>query len=186
MTKKVEDKDKSDGAPPEETNTETTTTQDVQGDDVLRTALEDAQTKAATTKAELARVQQLYDTKVTEHTAVVDELADLKGEFKRQLAMQLVTIQMQLGKPSVSTVKDSETFKAAVDALAERTIESLRDSVDDLIPELSDAFTKTGLPSFIKNKSAGKPPTLSRKTDEGGNVEVKDAKEEDTDPLDEI
>lgn len=143
---------------------------------VLQRALEDAQSKSAELEAELAKQKQLYDSKVNEYNTLLDENAGLTGEFKKQLASQLVTLQMQLMKPTVSTVKDAAGFDVQVEELAGRTIDSLRDSIADLVPELSDSFKRTGLPSFVRDRTEGKPP-VQKSTKPEGNPEPKPSKE---------
>ena len=145
----------------------TDTTDDKSTVQVLTDALADAKTKFESIEADLAKKTQLYDAKVTENKAVLDELADLKASYKKQVASQLITVQMQLGKPAASSVKDHESFEALVDTLAGRTIDSLLDSVNDLIPEMAVAFKKHGLPSFVKDSAEPKPGVQGRTASEG-------------------
>ena len=149
---------------------------------VLETALADSQIRTAELEAELAKAKQLYDTKIGEYNALMDQNAILNEEFKKQLSSQLVTIQLQLQKPHVKSIKDSDTFVEAVEKVATRSIESLRDSIEDLVPELAGSFKSKGLPSFVKDRAEEKPP-VARSTKE---ETVVNHKQEQIDPRDQI
>ena len=149
---------------------------------ILETALADSQTRTAELEAELAKAKQLYDTKIGEYNALMDQNASLNEEFKKQLSSQLVTMQLQLQKPHVKSIKDSDTFADAVEKVATRSIESLRDSIEDLVPELAGSFKSKGLPSFVKDRAEEKPP-VARSTKE---ETVVNRKQEQIDPRDQI
>ncbi len=149
---------------------------------VLEKALEDSQARTAELEAELAKAKQLYDTKISEYNCLMDENAALTEEFKKQLASQLVTMQMQLQKPQVKSVTDHQSFGEAVIHVAARSVESLRDSIEDLVPELASSFKSNGLPSFIKDRVEEKPPVAKSVREEN----VSAIKKTDIDPMDQI
>jgi hypothetical protein len=149
---------------------------------VLEKALEDSQARTAELEAELAKAKQLYDTKISEYNCLMDENAALTEEFKKQLASQLVTMQMQLQKPQVKSVTDHQSFGEAVTHVAARSVESLRDSIEDLVPELASSFKSNGLPSFIKDRVEEKPPVAKSVKEEN----VSAIKKTDIDPMDQI
>jgi len=149
---------------------------------VLEKALEDSQARTAELEAELAKAKQLYDTKISEYNCLMDENAALTEEFKKQLASQLVTMQMQLQKPQVKSVTDHQSFGEAVTHVAARSVESLRDSIGDLVPELASSFKSNGLPSFIKDRVEEKPPVAKSVKEEN----VSAIKKTDIDPMDQI
>lgn len=149
---------------------------------VLEKALEDSQARTAELEAELAKAKQLYDTKISEYNCLMDENAALTEEFKKQLASQLVTMQMQLQKPQVKSVTDHQSFGEAVIHVAARSVESLRDSIEDLVPELASSFKSNGLPSFIKDRVEEKPPVAKSVKEEN----VSAIKKTDIDPMDQI
>lgn len=151
---------------------------------VLQTALEDAQAKISTLEAELAKSKQLYDAKVNEYNSLLDENSALLTDYQRQLAFQYVQLQVQLGKPTVKHIKDTAAFEEAVGKLADRTIDSLRDSISDALPELNNRFKQQGLPTFIKDKSEGKPATQkSIKPESGSKSKSKDDKKQSVEDL---
>lgn len=149
---------------------------------VLEKALEDSQSRTAELEAELAKAKQLYDTKISEYNCLMDENAAITEEFKKQLASQLVTMQMQLHKPQVKSVADHQSFGEAVTHVAARSVESLRDSIEDLVPELASSFKSNGLPSFIKDRVEEKPPVAKSVKEEN----VSTIKKTDIDPMDQI
>ena len=149
---------------------------------VLETALADSQIKSAELEAELAKAKQLYDTKVSEYNCLMDQNAVLNEEFKKQLSSQLVTMQMQLQKPQVKSITDNESFSDAVINVASRSIESLRDSIEDLVPELANSFKSKGLPVFVKDRTEEKPPVVKSTKEES----VITDKQEQLDPRDQI
>jgi hypothetical protein len=149
---------------------------------ILETALADSQIRTAELEAELAKAKQLYDTKIGEYNALMDQNASLNEQFKKQLSSQLVTIQLQLQKPHVKSIKDSETFAEAIEKVATRSVESLRDSIEDLVPELASSFKTKGLPSFIKDRTEEKPPIVRSMKEEL----VVNHKQEQIDPRDQI
>jgi len=149
---------------------------------ILETALADSQVRTAELEAELAKAKQLYDTKIGEYNALMDQNAVLNEEFKKQLSSQLVTMQLQLQKPHVKSIKDSDTFADAVEKVTTRSIESLRDSIEDLVPELAGSFKSKGLPSFVKDRAEEKPPVVRSTKEEN----VINRKQEQIDPMDQI
>lgn len=139
---------------------------DAELDGVLQTALKDAQSRIADLEAETARQKSLYDSKVQEYNAIMDENSTLAADLRDNLARQLCTLQIQLGKPAASSVKDSASFDKQVTKVAKRSVDSLKDSIADLIPELSQSFAKDGLPAFVQDKPAPKPATQKVVKDE--------------------
>lgn len=135
-------------------------------DEVLQTALKDAQSRLGELESEVARQKSLYDSKVQEYNKVLDENAVLAADLRDQLARQLCTVQIQLGKPSVSSVEDAASFEKQVLKVAKRSVDSLKDSIADLIPELSQSFAKDGLPAFVQDKPEPKPATQKVVKDE--------------------
>lgn len=128
-------------------------------DEVLQTALKDAQGRIADLESEVARQKSLYESKVQEYNAIMDENSTLAADLRDNLARQLCTLQIQLGKPAASSVKDSTSFDKQVTKVAKRSVDSLKDSIADLIPELSQSFAKDGLPAFVQDKPAPRPAT---------------------------
>jgi len=112
----------------------------------------------------------------------MDQNAVLNEEFKKQLSSQLVTMQMQLQKPQVKSITDNESFSDAVINVASRSIESLRDSIEDLVPELANSFKSKGLPVFVKDRTEEKPPVVKSTKEES----VITDKQEQIDPRDQI
>lgn len=91
-------------------------------------------------------------------------------------------MQLQLQKPHVKSIKDSDTFADAVEKVTTRSIESLRDSIEDLVPELAGSFKSKGLPSFVKDRAEEKPPVVRSTKEEN----VINRKQEQIDPMDQI
>lgn len=161
------DSESSDNNPEEgDTMNEEIVSDDSELDEVLQTALKDAQGRIAGLESEVARQKSLYDSKVQEYNAIMDENSTLAGDLRDNLARQLCTLQIQLGKPSAAPIKDSATFAKQVEKVAKRSVDSLKDSIADLIPELSQSFAKDGLPAFVQDKPAPKPATQKVVNDE--------------------
>jgi len=89
------------------------------------------------------RVKALEDEKVT----TTDKIKALDAKDVERLAMNIADIRQTMG-----SVQDPDCYTATVDAMKERTRESLQDTLDDLRTEIAREFKPVSDPSAEKTK----------------------------------
>lgn len=98
----------------------------------LETQLSDAKTKIAD-----------YETKVKAHEGEIERLTkeakELDSQMRNTLATSLTSLKIRLKKPDVDGLDSKEKQEAFVAKIATRSLQSLQDSVADLMVELEHA-----------------------------------------------
>lgn len=113
--------------------------------DAMAKSLEEAQASVTETKAEVERTKVALADKNAEIERLRKDNAELLTSLKHTYASNLLNTQILLKKPSVASVKDSESFDAKLKEYAERSLDSLKDSVKDLSIELASLKDGLGL-----------------------------------------
>lgn len=93
-------------------------------------------------KGELAKKSEEIE---GQKTATTDALSKLKLSY----ASQLLDTRLILGKLDVTDVKDADSYKAKCDEYAERTSDSLSDSLKDLQAEMIEFKEKKGITATV-------------------------------------
>lgn len=93
-------------------------------------------------KGELAKKSEEIE---SQKTATTDALTKLKLSY----ASQLLDTRLILGKLDVTDVKDPDSYKAKCDEYAERTSDSLSDSLKDLQAEMIEFKEKKGITASV-------------------------------------
>jgi len=109
--------------------------------------------------AKIARLEKDVKDKEEELTRVRNSLSEKDTELKKALATNLVYTKVFLKKPDVSSVKNSEEMDALITKYSERSIESLKDSITDLAPELINqkGIVKFSAKELLSKSSPDKP-----------------------------
>jgi len=134
--------------------------------------LEGAKNEKNELTSEIERLKASLKEKDDEITRVREGAQDSLNEVKLAYARQLLTDRLVLGKSDVKGIDDGDGFKTQVDKYAERTLESLKDSLEDLKQELIDHCKGRGIFNSVE-AIGGKPVD-----NPSANVPVKDKEEE--------
>lgn len=126
---------------------------------VLAASLEALTKERATLKDELTTASSKITTlekTVEAKTSEIDRLTkaqtDMQVEMSKALATALASIRVQLKKPDVSGLDSVEKFSEYSTNLSKRSVESLRDSLNDLMLELSSQKPELAEPKISKNE----------------------------------
>jgi hypothetical protein len=96
-------------------------------------------------ESEVVRLKGSIEEKDEEITKVRSTAQDSLAETKQLLAEQLLTSKLFLRKPDVSKVVTAEDYQAMLTKYADRTVESLKDALEDLTPEVIDFSKEQGI-----------------------------------------
>ena len=91
---------------------------------------------AAATK--ITTLEKVVETKTSEIERLSKDKTDMQIEMSKTLATALASARTQLKKPDASDVDSLDKFNAYADKLSKRSVDSLRDSLADLVLELAD------------------------------------------------
>lgn len=89
----------------------------------------------ATAEEKVKTLQAAVTAKDSEMVAVNKSMVDLKKDMAEHLATALASYKIRLGKPDVKGLKTDAEKKTYIDGLSKRSIESLKDSISDLLLE---------------------------------------------------
>lgn len=96
----------------------------------------DQNTKVAELEGEIKALKAQLSDKTEEVKGLTDASARLHKSLNTSLAQQLVVVKWVLDKEDSRKVKDESALNELVAKLSQRSADSLRDSIEDLIPEL--------------------------------------------------
>ncbi len=116
--------------------------------EAMAKSLEDATHQAKEAKDELERLRGTLKDKDAEIEKLRVNGATMLADMKQSYANMLLNTQLLLKKPVVSTVKDQTAFDAKLKEYSERSVDSLKDSLKDLTPELSALKDTLGVRSI--------------------------------------
>lgn len=144
----------------------------------------DAQTALSKEKEALADerdgLKSELEKRDAERTTILDENVSLNSELHKLNAERLFDLKAELSKPDVAGIKTIEDREKKVEEFAQRSIESLKDQIGDLVIE------KTAAPDAIKPQAEVENPGVEHE-DSG---EIKDTskskKESKTETLDRL
>jgi hypothetical protein len=91
---------------------------------------------AASTK--ITTLEKTIETKSSEIERLSKAQTDMQVEMSKALATALASVRAQLKKPDTNDIDSLDKFTNYSDKLSKRSVESLKDSLADLILELSD------------------------------------------------
>lgn len=86
---------------------------------------------------ELERVKGEATAKDEEIERLRESATEFQTKLKETTARQLLDNKLTLGKPDVSKITNAETYSEKLAELSKRTLESLNDALQDLVPELT-------------------------------------------------
>ncbi|RMH18632.1 MAG: hypothetical protein D6698_06785 [Gammaproteobacteria bacterium] len=105
---------------------------------------------------EIATLKEKLEEKEEELSRVMEDLQKMQSDVAKDYATLVAQYRILLKKPGTEDIKDDESLAAYVDSLAERTVQSLRDTLQDLSLELDTSsltVTKTDKnPSLVSDK----------------------------------
>lgn len=142
--------------------------------EAMAKSLEEANHRAKEASDELERTKSTLKDKDAEIEKLRLNVATQLADMKQSYATTLLNTQLLLKKPIVSTVKDQEAFDAKLKEYSERSVDSLKDSIKDLTPELSALKDSLGVRStsdLVKDKKIDNV-TANIPADSGNKVEV--------------
>lgn len=90
----------------------------------------------ATTK--ITNLEKTVEAKTSEIERLSKAQTDMQVEMSKALATALASVRAQLKKPDTNGLDSLDKFNSYSDKLSKRSVESLKDSLADLILELSD------------------------------------------------
>ena len=123
--------------------------------------------------ANLSKLQSELDTKKSLYDSLLTDKNKLQAEMIKEVARQLAITRINLAKPGSAGLDTKEKFDVYVDELCERSLDSLRDSITDLLPELAGVMRKGGEHNLYKETKVDNPAK--------GNEDKTNVKNEDKD-----
>lgn len=130
---------------PESTKTESTTQAGTSGlsdgaskvvIETLTKQLKTAEADTDSVKAEVERLKATLKDKDSEIEKLRKDGVTVLADLRKSYATNLLNAQIILQKPTVAAIADAEAFNAKLNEYAERSVDSLKDSISDLTPEL--------------------------------------------------
>lgn len=106
--------------------------------------------------AEVERQKLLLVEKDAEIVRLRKDGDSLRSQMARVLAEAVLNAKILLRKPDTEMVKNKETYQTALEALATRTSDSLRDSLSDLTMELNN-LKETKLANAVRDTKVADP-----------------------------
>jgi len=105
-------------------------------------------------------LQGLADSRQAQLDTRTEELAEARTDLRKAFASQLALARMLTLHSDAESAQDAEGYQTLVDSYAKRTIESLQDSVKDVLPSLQAVAKKLtdGKASFLFDQDEGTPP----------------------------
>ncbi len=134
-------------------------------------SLKDQLSTAETAAADLKKQLEGKDSQIQRLTT---DAAAMQTKMAKSLAVSLASIKIRLKKPGSEDLDTKDKQNAYIEKLATRSIESLQDSIEDILQELNQpqVDTKVTEAGDLMAKDKVTPPTLSK----GGKPEVKETK----------
>jgi len=102
----------------------------------LEEALESVSSAKADLEEKLRRLQSTLDAKTELCERLTEENGEIRGKLVEQAAHQLAIMRVNLGKPGTITINNREKLDVYVEDLSSRSLDSLNDSINDLLPEV--------------------------------------------------
>ena len=91
--------------------------------------------------AKITTLEKTVETKSSEIERLSQAQSDMQVEMSKALATALASVRAQLKKPDAAGLDSSEKFSDYSEKLSKRSVDSLKDSLSDLILELANADT---------------------------------------------
>ena len=117
-------------------------------------SLKDAEADKKNLTAELERTKGSVRDKEEEIERVRQMHQDALSELKNAYASTLLNARLTLNKADVSHVSTKEDYEQQLENYGARSLDSLKDSIADLAPELSDQASDNGRVSFTASTVA--------------------------------
>jgi chromosome segregation ATPase len=87
---------------------------------------------------EVTELKSMVESKDSEIQRLTEDQASLQSKMSKNLATALASLRARLQKPDTIGIDSKEKLGEYVDKLAERSCESLEDSINDLVLELDE------------------------------------------------
>lgn len=104
--------------------------------EALTKQLKIAEADTDSVKAEVERLKTTLKDKDAEIEKMRKDSVTVLADLRKSYATNLLSTQLILKKPTVAAIADAEAFSAKLNEYAERSVDSLKDSISDLTPEL--------------------------------------------------
>jgi len=122
--------------------------------EALTKSLKEVEADKKNLTAELERTKGSVKEKEEEVERVRQMHQDALTELKNAFATTLLNTRLTLGKSDVSHISSREDFEKQLETYASRSLDSLKDSILDLGPEISDRASRDGRKSFVASTVA--------------------------------
>lgn len=99
---------------------------------------EQMQADIATATGKISTLEKTLESKTSEIDRLTKAQSDMQVEMSKALATALASVRVQLKKPDSAGLDSAEKFTEYSTNLSKRSVESLRDSLSDLMLELSN------------------------------------------------
>lgn len=174
---KVEDKKETPAVPPvKDTQEELTSLKDKVT--TLNATVDTVTRENVTLSDEVKKLRASIESKSELVKELTDENTKLKQSAIKDAARQLAVMRINLQKPGTIGVDNKEKFDKLVDELSKRGIDSLRDSIADLLPEVDQMIKNKSSVRMVMDREVSDPTlkqTDSKKTPETKSLVSKDA-----------
>lgn len=126
---------------------------DTESNKAFETALKAVADQKEKAIEEARKLQSLLDAKTNLCDELNKEIIKLKSDNVLEKARQLAISRINLGKPGTESIDSKEKFDAYVDSLSKRSVESLRDSLSDILPELNKVLKDRNKTPILEDKN---------------------------------
>jgi archaellum component FlaC len=126
----------------------------------LAKSVKDAEKQLEEKDSKIERLENTIRSKDEEIENIRKEATDAKAELKESYATTLLSNRIVLRKADVQGVKDAATWKEKLEQFSSRSLDSLKDAIADLAPEMSAANEAKGIPtpgSIAEDKKVSNP-----------------------------
>jgi hypothetical protein len=106
----------------------------------------------------------------------LDENIRLSSELHRSFAERLYELKLILKKPDVSDIKTPDEREGKVKEFADRSVDSLKDQIQDLLIEKEQSDKSNVLPEGVDNPGAGQNDKTNTVKDDDQKAESKPEK----------
>jgi hypothetical protein len=124
--------------------------------EALTTKLSESAAEKETLLSKISRLEATLSEKDSELAAHKKTVADSLAEVKLAYSQQLLSSRMFLAKSDVSSIDSKEDYEAKVKEYADRTLDSLKDALSDLGPEITARSKAVGVKTALDMVSSDK------------------------------
>lgn len=112
---------------------------------------------------QVKRLQSSLDAKISLCDEITKENTKLKADLIKETARQLAISRINLGKPGTIGINSKDKLDTYVEELSKRSLDSLRDSLADILPELDMLMRKGGAHTSLFRETKVEDPSKGKK-----------------------